>query len=74
LAPRHQRSVRDDIRYARLHEAAEAGGVARDQAEADAEAKNDYLRPDLATKDDIAALRTEIQPSIALLRQDTARR
>ena len=36
----------------------EAGGIARDQAEAHAEAINDYLRPDLATKEDIAFIST----------------
>jgi hypothetical protein len=36
----------------------EAGGVARDQAEVHAEAINDYLRPDLATKEDIAFIST----------------
>jgi hypothetical protein len=39
----------------------EAGGIDRAQAEAHAEAINDYLRPDLATKDDIAALRGEME-------------
>jgi hypothetical protein len=38
----------------------EAGGIDRAQAEAHAEAVNDYLRPDLATKDDIATLRGEM--------------
>ena len=50
----------------------EAGGIARDQAEAHAEAINDYLRPDLATKDDIAVLRSELKTDIAALRSDIA--
>ena len=57
----------------------EAGGIARDEAEAHAEAINDYLRPDLATKDDIAILRSEmamlrseLKSEIAALRSDLA--
>jgi hypothetical protein len=57
----------------------EAGGIARDEAEAHAEAVNNYLRPDLATKDDIAllrsemaALRGELKSDIAALRSDLA--
>src|SRR4051812_47136210 len=54
----------------------EAGGIARDEAEAHAEAINDYLRPDLVTKDDleteIAALRSELKTDIAALRSDLA--
>jgi hypothetical protein len=48
----------------------EAGGIDRAQAEAHAEAVNDYLRPDLATKDDIAALRTELRSEMQLLRSE----
>ncbi len=47
-----------------------AGGIDRDQAEAHAEAINDYLRPDLATKDDIAALRSELKTDIFALRSE----
>jgi hypothetical protein len=39
----------------------EAGGIDRAQAEAHAEAVNDYLRPDLATKEDIATLRGKME-------------
>ena len=55
----------------------EAGGIGRAQAEAHAEAVNDYLRPDLATKDDIAtlrgameSLRGETQGEMRLLRAE----
>jgi hypothetical protein len=46
----------------------EAGGIDRPEAEAHAEAINDYLRPDLATKEDIAALRSEMRSEMELLR------
>jgi hypothetical protein len=43
----------------------EAGGITRDQAEAHAEAINDYLRPDLATTDDITRLGIELGARMA---------
>ena len=50
----------------------ESGGIGRDEAAAHAEAINDYLRPDLATKDDIGGLRSELKTDIAALRSDLA--
>jgi hypothetical protein len=57
----------------------EEAGIDRKQAEAHAEAMNQYLRPDLATKDDITtvrgeitALRSEVATDIAALRSDIA--
>ncbi len=54
----------DTLAYAKHLEQA---GVERRQAEAHAEAMNQYLRPDLATKSDTDALKTDI----AALRQET---
>jgi hypothetical protein len=47
----------DTLAYAKHLEQA---GVDRKQAEAHAEAMNEYLRPDLATKADTAALQADI--------------
>jgi hypothetical protein len=48
----------DTLGYAKY---LEEHGVARDQAEAHAEAANQFLFPQLATKTDIAALSTDIR-------------
>jgi hypothetical protein len=48
----------------------EEHGVARDQAEAHAEAANQFLFPQLATTTDIQALRTEFDADLQSIRAD----
>jgi hypothetical protein len=57
----------DTLAYAKHLEQA---GVDRLQAEAHAEAMNQYLRPDLATKTDIDALEQSTQAETASIRAD----
>jgi hypothetical protein len=56
----------DTLAYAKHLEQA---GVERRQAEAHAEAMNQYLRPDLATKADIAALEQRIDQRLTVMEQ-----
>jgi hypothetical protein len=57
----------DTLAYAKHLEAA---GVGREQAEAHAEALNQHIFPDLATKQELDSLRADMKAEFAVTRSD----